>query len=139
MKESQRTSLILKAIYQKKPNWYLIKQVQSGMSTIGVPDILGSINGHFVGIEVKRFGNEVTDPQIRQLRKIQQTGALAGVFVINDKVKPITYCLAVFGPRATDIEIRSAAKDRGLPWAALPETLDKIEETLRKTQFFRSS
>lgn len=127
MNESQRTSSILKAIKQKKPNWYLIKQVQSGLSTIGVPDILGSINGRFVGIEVKMFGNVLSDPQIRQLRKIEKTGGCACLLIINENRSPTGYCRIIVKDLISDVELRSVTKDKRIPFVTLKGTLDGIE------------
>lgn len=53
----------------------------------GVPDIIGCINGRFVGIEVKRPGGVVSKLQEYHIAQINKTGGAAFVAYSLDDVK----------------------------------------------------
>lgn len=52
--EADVTRKIKKYLTEKDMVWFFKVHVGMGMTMAGVPDIICSINGHFMGIEVKR-------------------------------------------------------------------------------------
>ena len=58
--------------------WYM-KVHGSMYQKAGVPDIIACINGHFVGIEVKRPGGKVSALQQLQIDEINRNGGCAFV------------------------------------------------------------
>lgn len=62
---------------------YYLKVHGSAYQPAGTPDILACINGHFVGIEVKRaVGGKVSALQKLKMKEINNAGGLA--FAAND-------------------------------------------------------
>lgn len=47
------------------------------MTKTGVPDILASVNGYFVGIEVKAQNGKPSELQYYNVRKIRESGGFA--------------------------------------------------------------
>ena len=77
------------------PAVYAVK-IHSG-SKSGVPDILASINGRFVAIEVKRLGKHKVSPlQEATIRRINATNGIAfiaqSVEEVENKLKEILQC-----------------------------------------------
>jgi hypothetical protein len=64
------------------------------MQKDALPDLVCCIDGHFVGIEVKRVGNVLTDKQKRVLREIDASGGIASVIIFG-KVA----CLYIVGDK----------------------------------------
>ena len=58
---------------------YMVKFFANGYTKRGVPDILASVNGFFVGIETKAQNGRPTDLQIYNVRKIRESGGFAWV------------------------------------------------------------
>ena len=58
-------------------NHYYIKVHGSVYQKVGTPDILGCIDGRFVGIEVKQENGRPSTIQIEIIEKIKKTGGLA--------------------------------------------------------------
>lgn len=56
---------------------YNVKQNASGITKVGVPDILVNIRGLFVGIEVKREEGTATELQIYTINDINNHDAIA--------------------------------------------------------------
>lgn len=60
--------------YLKDQNCYFVKYFANRMTKSGVPDILASVGGYFVGIEVKATNGRPSDLQIYNIREIQKSG-----------------------------------------------------------------
>lgn len=58
----------------KKNKIYAVKYNASGISQVGVPDILACIDGYFVGIELKKETGVVSEIQKYTIRQINKTG-----------------------------------------------------------------
>jgi len=61
----------------KSNRCYHVKFFANRMTRVGVPDILASVNGHFVGIEVKAQNGSPSDLQIYNCEKIRESGGFA--------------------------------------------------------------
>lgn len=73
--------LQLESNFQRKVlNWlkqngvYAIKYNASGISQVGVPDILACIDKYFVGIELKKEKGIISEIQKYTIRQINKTG-----------------------------------------------------------------
>lgn len=58
---------------------YYVKFFGNNFTKRGVPDIMASVNGHFVGIEVKAEDGTPSDLQIYNIKKIREAGGFAFV------------------------------------------------------------
>ena len=56
---------------------YFVKFFANRMTKTGVPDILASVNGYFVGIEVKAQNGRPSELQLYNVRKIRESGGFA--------------------------------------------------------------
>ena len=65
----------IKKYLDKKGCWY-VKFFANAYTSSGIPDILASINGRFVGIEVKQESGKVSLLQQVQLKKICESGGI---------------------------------------------------------------
>lgn len=63
----------------KANNCYFVKFFANRMTRTGVPDILASVNGYFVGIEVKAQNGRPSDLQYYNVRKIRESGGFAWI------------------------------------------------------------
>ncbi len=64
------------ALVGEMPNSWFVKN--QGVSTRGIPDVFGCINGRFVALELKKSDKEKEDPlQTFVLEKVSQAGGLA--------------------------------------------------------------
>ena len=61
----------------KDHDCYFVKFFANRMTKTGVPDILASVNGCFVGIEVKAQNGRPSELQLYNLRKIRESGGFA--------------------------------------------------------------
>lgn len=61
----------------KDHDCYFVKFFANRMTKTGVPDILASVNGYFVGIEVKAQHGRPSELQLYNLRKIRESGGFA--------------------------------------------------------------
>lgn len=61
----------------KENNCYFVKFFANRMTRTGVPDILASVNGYFVGIEVKAQNGRPSELQLYNVRKIRESGGFA--------------------------------------------------------------
>lgn len=64
-------------VWLKDHNCYHVKFFANRMTKVGVPDILASVNGYFVGIEVKAQNGKPSDLQFYNVRKIRESGGFA--------------------------------------------------------------
>ena len=58
---------------------YFVKFFANRMTKVGVPDILASVNGYFVGIEVKAQNGRPSELQLYNVQKIRESGGFAFV------------------------------------------------------------
>lgn len=74
--------------------WF-IKFWGGGMSQVGIPDILGLVNGKFFAIEVKGEGGRPSTLQLINLEEIEKSGGLARLSYPEDfeKLKEEIKCL----------------------------------------------
>ena len=63
--------------YLKDQNCYFVKYFANRMTKAGIPDVLASVNGYFVGIEVKASNGRPSELQIYNVKKIQESGGFA--------------------------------------------------------------
>lgn len=70
---------------------YYVKFFANSHTKIGVPDILASVNGYFVGLEVKASRGKPSDLQIYNIQKIRESGGFAWVVYPSgwDRLKEI--------------------------------------------------
>ena len=61
----------------KEHDCYFVKFFANRMTKTGVPDILASVNGYFVGIEVKAQNGKPSELQYYNVRKIRESGGFA--------------------------------------------------------------
>ena len=58
---------------------YYVKFFANGYTRRGVPDILASVNGWFIGIEVKAQSGRPSDLQFDNVREIRKSGGYAWI------------------------------------------------------------
>ena len=58
----------------KSQNCYFVKYFANRMTKAGIPDILASVGGYFVGIEVKATNGTPSDLQKWNIQQIQKSG-----------------------------------------------------------------
>lgn len=63
---------------------YYIKHFANAFTKSGIPDILASVNGYFIGIEVKAENGKPSALQIHNLKKIDESGGLAILLYPDD-------------------------------------------------------
>lgn len=63
----------------KENGCYHVKFFANRMTKVGVPDILASVGGHFVGIEVKAQNGKPSDLQLYNVEQIRKSGGFAFV------------------------------------------------------------
>ena len=88
MRENKLIEKTIKCLKIKKPNMYYFKSHGEPMQVRGIPDIVASIDGLFVGIEFKvmRSGKlNVTPYQEYNLTKIYESQGAAFVFWFDEK------------------------------------------------------
>ena len=62
---------------------YHFSPMQNGMGRAGIPDIIGCLDGQFLGIECKAGKGTTTALQERELTRIQNAGGYA--LVVNEE------------------------------------------------------
>ena len=62
---------------------YHFSPMQNGMGRAGIPDIIGCLDGQFLGIECKAGRGTTTALQERELTRIQNAGGYA--LVVNEE------------------------------------------------------
>ena len=63
---------------------YYIKHFANAFTKVGVPDILASVNGYFVAIEVKASNGRPSELQLYNIKKINMSGGIGIVLYPND-------------------------------------------------------
>lgn len=56
---------------------YFVKFFANRMTKVGVPDLLASVNGYFVAIEVKASNGRPSELQLYNRRKIRESGGIS--------------------------------------------------------------
>lgn len=79
----------IQAWLKQQPNLFHYKVHGDPFQTAGLPDLIICVNGHFVGIEVKRPGGKATPLQLRMLERIIEAGGQAWIVSSLDHVKLI--------------------------------------------------
>lgn len=69
----------IKAFLDTLPNAWHFKHWAGPYSKVGVPDIIGCVNGRFVGIEVKASNGKPSVLQIRNIKLINDAGGYARI------------------------------------------------------------
>lgn len=75
----------IKDFLKSLPNTWFFKHWAGAYSPKGIPDIIASINGRFVGIEVKASKGKPSPLQIRAVNLINESGGYA-VIVYPDQL-----------------------------------------------------
>lgn len=77
--ESRLQTKIQKALQKEFPSSFFFKTHGGPYQRAGIPDIIGSVKGFFIGIEVKVPGREntLTDLQQHTIDQINESGGLA--------------------------------------------------------------
>lgn len=75
--ETALTKKIKDSVAKEYPGSFLFKVHGSAFQMAGIPDLVGSIEGRFVALEVKVPGNKLTDLQAATLDRLRKAGALA--------------------------------------------------------------
>lgn len=65
----------IKKFLKSKGAWY-VKYFANAYTPSGIPDILVSLNGYFIAIEVKAENGKPSDLQIYNLNKIARSGGI---------------------------------------------------------------
>lgn len=63
---------------------YVVKQWGSMMSKSGIPDLLVSCKGEFLGLEIKGENGKPSELQLYNIKKIQESGGYARVLYPKD-------------------------------------------------------
>lgn len=109
--EAQDVKAIVRAVQKKYPDAWVFKVVGNPYQMTGVPDLILSVHGVLIGLEVKhrRPGESIeaafaraTPGQMYQLRKISQSGGYGAV---------------VLGADSALIAIEQALSEHGGNWA----------------------
>lgn len=81
--ESRLVKRIREQIQEKYPEAYVRKIHGNAFQNIGISDLLGSIDGLFIALEVKVPGREstATPAQLLEISKVKKSGGAAGVVV----------------------------------------------------------
>lgn len=79
--ESKLQTDIRKAILAEHPGAFVVKIHGNGFQRAGLPDLVGAVEGRYVGIEVKLPGKEdtTTTLQAATLAEIRKAGGIAFV------------------------------------------------------------
>lgn len=85
--ESAITAAIRRLL--KRRGAYAVKIFGSGRGRIGVPDILASYRGRFIGVEVKQRRGVVSAIQDHEMRQIRKSGGVAIAAKHEDEVEQV--------------------------------------------------
>jgi Holliday junction resolvase len=77
--ESNLQRRIQKHLGEKFPGCKFFKVHGGPFMEVGLPDLVGSVEGRFVAIEVKQPGEDEKPIQAYQLRQFAKSGAITGV------------------------------------------------------------
>lgn len=77
--ETRLQRRIREALTKRFPNLFMFKVHGGPYQRAGVPDLIGCLEGKFIGLEVKVGKNDATALQAQTIEKIRQSGGTAGV------------------------------------------------------------
>ena len=63
--------------YLTEQGVWFVKYFANGFTKSGIPDLLCSVNGHFLGIEVKAETGKPSELQLYHIEKIKESGGHA--------------------------------------------------------------
>jgi ribosomal protein L25 (general stress protein Ctc) len=144
MTETDLSKLIQFSIgVQFKERNFVWKFHASEYDPVGIPDIIGSIEGFFVGIEAKLDTNRFSDAQKAKIRAINRTGGIAAG-IVGAKDGSAAWWLDE--EEVTNFSLRRRENWILLPFYAWRDTLGKTHKVLnlaplrveihnRKTEF----
>jgi len=81
--ESVHTKLLRHDLQRTYPGSYWWKNVGSEYGVVGLPDLMGVVDGILYGIEVKLDPNWFSLIQIKRLRQLHAAGAAAGGVILS--------------------------------------------------------
>lgn len=89
MLERNIVASIFKKVLAPLPRSFFFKVHGGPYQLIGLPDIIGCLDGHFVAIEVKQPGKEPTKIQATVLKQLAAAGATVGVATSIEEAQAI--------------------------------------------------
>lgn len=127
--ESSIQKAILKLLNARDDVW-AVKTITTNRN--GTPDIIASVGGHFVAIEVKAAKGVVAPLQTYQIDLINQTGGTASVARSTQEVKDMLTAVDKMSLIDGDFE-KISGVDRAITDTLidLRETLEQVEDELR--------
>lgn len=127
--ESSIQKAILKLLNARDDVW-AVKTITTNRN--GTPDIIASVGGHFVAIEVKAAKGVVAPLQTYQIDLINKTGGTAGVARSTGEVKDMLTAVDKMSLIDGDFE-KISGVDRAITDTLidLRETLEQVEDELR--------
>lgn len=127
--ESSIQKAILKLLNARDDVW-AVKTITTNRN--GTPDIIASVGGHFVAIEVKAAKGVVAPLQTYQIDLINQTGGTASVARSTGEVKDMLTAVDKMSLIDGDFE-KISGVDRAITdtLVDLRETLEQVEDELR--------
>lgn len=90
MSETRLVKTILKVLREQGGWW--IKTHGGPFQQSGLPDIIGSLHGRFVGLEVKKPGEEASEIQKHVMKEIKEKGE--GVVKVVTSVEDVLHLLS---------------------------------------------
>lgn len=127
--ESSIQKAILKLLNARDDVW-AVKTITTNRN--GTPDIIASVGGHFVAIEVKAAKGVIAPLQTYQIDLINQTGGTASVARSTQEVKDMLTAVDKMSLIDGDFE-KISGVDRAITDTLidLRETLEQVEDELR--------
>ena len=127
--ESSIQKAILKLLNARDDVW-AVKTITTNRN--GTPDIIASVGGHFVAIEVKAAKGVIAPLQTYQIDLINQTGGTASVARSTQEVKDMLTAVDKMSLIDGDFE-KISGVDRAITdtLVDLRETLEQVEDELR--------
>lgn len=127
--ESSIQKAILKLLNARDDVW-AVKTITTNRN--GTPDIIASVGGHFVAIEVKAAKGVVAPLQTYQIDLINKTGGTASVARSTGEVKDMLTAVDKMSLIDGDFE-KISGVDRAITdtLVDLRETLEQVEDELR--------
>ncbi len=84
--------------FLKQKNCWVLKTWSNGVQRSGIPDLLVSCNGYFLGVELKAKNGKPSELQLWNVKKIRESNGVAIVLYPNqfDRFKEMICDLADF-------------------------------------------
>lgn len=84
MAEEKNLENKVKDFLKEEGCWYIKYWAGGGFTKSGVPDLLISCDGYFLGVEVKAEKGTPSDLQLHEIHKIQESGGIAFLLFPRD-------------------------------------------------------